>query len=157
MRSLVFAVLSLAFLVSACQPTTNELTAEQKAAIADTIRQVNSELNAAINARDLDSWLLGLSDDVRWGMTYGYGSLVNIEGLLRSESAAAADTEWGQDWGEPAVRVLGPDAAVLWGTYVVRGSAGLRVHTTLVYARVDGEWKIVHGHSTDAPPPRESM
>ena len=157
MRRLVFAVLSLAFLATACQPATTELTEEQKAAIADTIRQVNNELNAAINARDVDSWLLGLSDDIRWGMTYGYGSLANIEGMLRPALAAAADTEWGMDWGEPAVRVLGPDAAVLWGTYTVRGSAGVRTHTTLVYARVDGEWKIVHGHSTDAEPLPEAM
>jgi uncharacterized protein (TIGR02246 family) len=156
MRRFILAAFALT-LLAACQPATTELTEEQRAAITDTIQQVHTELGEALNARDLDSWLSGLSDDIRWAIPYGYGSHSQIENAVRSGLDAATDTtEWGMDWEETFVRVLGPDVAVLWGTYAARGTDGERVHTTLVYARVDGEWKVVHGHSTDAVPPPET-
>lgn len=156
MRRIVLAAFALTVL-AACQPATTELTEEQKAAIADTIQQVNTEHAVAMNARDLDSWLSGLSDDIRWAIPYGYGSHSQIEDAVRSGLDAATDTTgWGMDWEETHVRVLGPDAAVLWGTYAARFYDDERVHTTLVYARVDGEWKVVHGHSTNAEPPPET-
>ena len=153
---LLFFAIPAAIMLTACQPATTELTEEQKAAIEDTIQQLNTELTVAMNARDFDSWLLSLSDDIRWGFPYGYSSHADIEGTLRSMLDAATDTEWGLDWDETFVRVLGPDAAVLWGTYTLRGSDGAQIHATQVYARVDGEWKIVHGHSTVAAPPPEA-
>jgi len=153
MRRFVFAAFALTVL-AACQPVATEMTEEQKAEIAETIQQMNTELAVAMNARDLDSWLSGLSDDIRWAIPYGYGSHSQIEDAVRS--APTDTTEWGMDWEETFVRVLGPDAAVLWGTYAARGTEGERVHTTLVYAHVDGEWKVVHGHSTDAEQPPET-
>ncbi len=64
---LLFFAIPAAIVLTACQPATTELTEEHKAAIEDTIQQLNTELTVAMNARDCDSWLLSLSDDIRWG------------------------------------------------------------------------------------------
>jgi hypothetical protein len=51
MRRLTLSVLSLAFL-AACQPTTAELTEEQKAAITDSVTQLSAEMQSAFDNKD---------------------------------------------------------------------------------------------------------
>ena len=152
MRRLAFAALSLAFLATACQPATTELTEEQKAAIADTVNQLHASLTDALNARDADRFFASYSDDMLWGGAYGFGTRAVVEDAVRAGMESSTDAEWDISWYDTAVKVLGPDTAVFWGSY---GGGDERTHTTLVYARVDGEWKMVHAHASPAESPPE--
>ena len=69
MRRLALAALSLAFLVTACQPARTELTEEQKAAIEEEVRQTVDDMGDAYSALDFDRFRSFLADDLRWAIS----------------------------------------------------------------------------------------
>ena len=69
MRRLTLAALSLAFLVTACQPATTELTEEQEAAIEEEVRQTLDDMGDAGSALDFDRLRSFLADDIRWAIS----------------------------------------------------------------------------------------
>ena len=150
MRRLALAALSLAFLVTACQPATTELTEEQKAAIEEEVRQTVDDMGDAYSALDFDRFRSFLADDLRWAISLvPFLTMEDIEPALRAYMSGISETT-SED--ELFVRVLGPDAAVVGLTshetvVDVNGvSSSTRTALTLVWARADGVWKLVHGH-----------
>ncbi len=150
MRRLTLAALSLAFLVTACQPATTELTEEQKVAIEEEVRQVHADMGDAWSANDFDGWRSFFADDLRWGMPpVPFFTMADMEPGVRALMSETRETTSEDDL---FVRVLGPDAAVVGltshATVVdVNGvSRNEETAMTLVWARVDGVWKVVHGH-----------
>ncbi len=150
MRRHALAALSLAFLVTACQPATTELTEEQKAAIEEEVRQSADDLGDAWNARDFDQFRSFLADDLRWAISpVPFFTIEDMEPGLRAYMSGISETT-SED--EMFVRVLGPDAAVVGLTshetvVDVNGvSSSVRIAGTFVWARIDGVWKLVHGH-----------
>ena len=150
MRRLALAALSLAFLVTACQPATTELTEEQKAAIEEEVRQMQADMGDAYRALDFDRFRSFLADDLRWAISpVPFFTIEDMEPGLRAYMSGISETT-SED--ELFVRVLGPDAAVVGLTshetvVDVNGvSSSVRTAMTLVWARVDGVWKVVHGH-----------
>ena len=166
MRRVAFAVLSLAFLATACQPTT-ELTEEQKAAIADEIAALHAEAAEAIRARDVDGWLAYFenTDELTFTSCVENGAVA----AYRSWSARA-DTTYAHygaiasmdrfDWGDLHTRVLAPNVAVVTTTYeaVATDTAGFsfagNATWVAVWVRTDGGWKMANVAETwkDVPP-----
>jgi uncharacterized protein (TIGR02246 family) len=151
MRRLALAALSLAFLATACQPATTELTDAQKAAIEEEVRQVWDDMGDAWNARDFDRVRPFLADDLRWGISpWPFLTMEEIEPEFRAYLSGISETTLEDE--DSFVRVLGPDAAVYsWTSHEtvvdVNGvSSSVRTAGTFVWARVDGVWKVVHGH-----------
>jgi uncharacterized protein (TIGR02246 family) len=151
MRSLALAALSLALLVTACQPATTQLTEEQKAAIEEEVRQTADDLNDAWIARDFDRFRSFFADDLRWAMSpMPFATMEEIEPGVRAYVSGISEITLEDE--DSFIRVLGPDAAVVGSTshetvVDVNGvSSSVRTAGTFVWARVDGVWKVVHGH-----------
>jgi len=159
MRRLAFVALSLAFLATACQPATTELTEEQKAALADSVSAMHAEMWQPWLAVDLDqgmSYFLN-SPDVGWGwdgeIRYGHD---NIEAWFRpivdglsSQEVTVADRR---------TVVLARDVVCVMehGTMVPTDTAGVTLAPnpfamTTIWVRRDGEWKIHLGHESFVP------
>lgn len=112
--------------------------------------------NQAVSRGDPDAVIAPLADDI---VSY------DLQPPLQYEGAAARDTDglrqWFATWNgpvrvempKPAVRV-GDDLAVAHGLSRMRGdkkgggNTDLWFRTTLILARRDGGWKIVHEHNS---------
>ena len=151
MRRIVLAAFAVTVL-AACQPPTTELTEEQRTAIADTVRQLAVSFSDAWNTLDPDTHLSFYSDDVM----YGFGGRFRDAESFREATTSFMNlfAEFDQSWDSLFVQVLGPTVAVTGGTVQwtnVRksGESSLGGEAmTLVWHRVDGEWKVVHIHSS---------
>ncbi len=151
MRRLALAALSLAFLATACQPATTELTDEQKAAIEEEVRQVGDDMGEAWRALDFDRARSFLADDMDWAIPpMPFTTIEEIEPGARAYISGISEITLEDE--DLFIRVLGPDAAVVGSTshetvVDVNGvSSSTRTALTLVWARADGVWKLVHGH-----------
>ncbi len=151
MRRLALAALSSAFLITACQPATTELTDEQKAAVEEEVRQLQADLGDAYRALDSDRLNSFFADDVRWAISPGpFLTMEDIEPGIRAYTSGISEITLEDE--DSFVRVLGPDAAVVgWTSHetvvdVDGVSSSVGTTGTFVWARVDGVWKVVHGH-----------
>jgi uncharacterized protein (TIGR02246 family) len=157
MRRLTIAVLPLAFL-AACQPAATELTErtelteEQRAAIVQEVKHMQEAFWEAWNDLDFGRWLSLYADDVLWGTPEGtFITLETLGGPEMREWMSTLVRETNVVTDSISVRVLGPDAAVVAMTthgrtvYSNGHSTDDRTAVTVVWARVDGAWRIVHG------------
>jgi uncharacterized protein (TIGR02246 family) len=153
--------LLLLVLVGACQPGASELTDEERTAIADTVRQLTVRLIDTWDIpMDPDLFFSLLSDDARWGFNGEFELASSDTSLTRAFMAELASglTEADQNLENMAVRVLGPDAAVVGGIlrYTEVDTAGVAGDgtqaITIIWERVAGQWKVVWGHESDPPP-----
>ena len=156
MRRLALAVVSLAFLATACQPATTELTDEQKAAIAEEVNRLNGEAWDAWREADLDRALSYLDDSPDVGFA--------LEGqVLRGY--AELDAYWREGFGTASrmditisdlrTMVLAADIVILvqQGVFSVTDADGVTSPETsfalsTTWVRRDGEWKILFGHES---------
>ena len=165
---MTLAVLWLAASV-ACSPTSrppsaSDLTEQERAAIADTIKQ-----------RLVSAYNLGSSDVVKSFMSvYPKSSSAQVISATGGRVTASRDTleagirsfwesvgslmkepRW--EWGPMLVDVLSRDAAVLTTTYVIphhteEGAPHVIGGAwTSLWKRVDGIWVIVREHLSDLP------
>ena len=151
-------VMSLLFVTSCTNGPRPELTASQRQAIADTVRQQAAALYADENRRSAEVFIQQMSDS-----DFHYASTGNLFPTKDSLSRAARQrvsalrelTYTLRDSGY--VSVLSPDAAVFTGAYdeVAVDSGGkkttYRDAWTGVYERRNGKWVITHGHFSRAP------
>lgn len=146
MRRLALAAVSLAFMVTACQPATTELTEEQKAEIEEAVAQAAIAHGDAWRAQeDIDEYMSYASD---WGFVpWRYETPED----WRSGTLSFWE-RW--DWvshedRDVQVLVLGPDAAAvqMLGVGVLRDTVGLTLdrtsHVKQVWVREAGEWKLL--------------
>jgi uncharacterized protein (TIGR02246 family) len=163
MRRPVFTVLSLAFLATACQSATTELTDEQKAEIADEVNGIHAENTQAWKDADFDrgmSYLQNSQDMIfafEGGLMHGWDTMYNawaplFEGVARQEMTFA----------ETHTVVLARDAVCIMaqGTFAYVDEAGgvgpeSPFALMMVYVHRDGEWKVALGH--ESVPTPESM
>jgi hypothetical protein len=149
MRRLVFAVLSLAFLATACQPATTELTDAQKAEIEQAVIQAYQGFWNAWTAQQSVDDYMGYFHDWAVSPLDGYESIAAV----RSEALElwAYYLSWEVELGETRVLVLGPDVAVLEGTSVSVVTDITRIvmewtqKSSWVWILRDGQWRIVTG------------
>jgi uncharacterized protein (TIGR02246 family) len=156
MRRLVLAAFSLTVL-AACQPATTELTEEQKAAIADTVRQLSTDYLASVSTLDADTVMAFHIDSDEFAWSIDSELSLEFEAVKASAAAKyAALVAARVSLDTVRVAVLGPDAAVLSGAGAafVTGPAGqemkLLLAVTFVAARRDGRWVLLQGHSSHA-------
>ena len=160
MRRLTLSVLSLAFLATACQPATTELTDEHRAALADSVLAMQSESWEPWLVADVDAGMQSLlnSPDVGWGwngdMRYGHDTIAEwfrraLEGVASQEFTSA----------DRRAVVLAPDVVCVMesGTIAMTDTAGVTSPPTAfaftaIWVRRDGEWKIHLGHESSAVP-----
>ena len=161
MRRVVLAPLTL-IVLAACQPTTTELTDEQEAAIADTVRQLADTYVGDLRALNFDRMMASYASEIVVAENGVLGA--NRDSLLtawRSGFASFREVT-NADWREVHVKVLGPAAAVLTGSWTsawvdTAGVAlGARGVWTGVWERGTEGWKIVYSHESYLPTP-ESM
>ncbi len=164
MRRVGLAV-ALVLAAVACRPAGREtLTAAQKAAIADTLRQlVASAYDFSHADGDAVGRLMSLYPDSGRVVSASAGQVVTTRDSLQAgirtfwENVGhnMRDPRW--TWGPMYVDVLGPDAAVLTATYAIphrtpRGEPHVIGGAwTAVFVRRGGRWVIVQEHLSDAP------
>ncbi len=160
MRRLAFVALSLAFLATACQPATTELTEEQKAAIAAEVNAINAELLDAMNEVDADrvmSYYLNspeLVEAFAGHLVVGFAALDDLAQRVFAMVASQAITVT-----ESRTTVLAPDVVcvVLQMTGTFTDTSGVTVPeiagaSTLIWVRRNGEWKVHFAHSSTSAP-----
>lgn len=150
-------------LAVACQRDRPTMSAERIQAIADTLTAL-MEAAYDFSRPDVRERLLSLYPDSGRVISAAAGRVTST----RAELDSSIGTFWqyvGQnmvgprwEWGDVHVDVLSEDAAVVTATYSIphRTPAGRR-HViagawTAVFARQDGEWKIIQEHLSDVPP-----
>ena len=163
MRRLVFAVLSLAFLATACQPATTEMTEEQKAEIAAEVNAINADYWDAWSAADFDRGMSYFhnSPETVWGyagnLDIGWDAIYAAYSPMFEAIASQAVT-----FTESRMTVVAPDVVCIneLGSVVATDTAGVagpEVNFALlaVWVRRGGEWKVLFGH--ESVPVPESM
>lgn len=162
-RPRMVAMVSLAVAAacsSAAPPDAGELSAAQRAAIADTIRREADRVITALASRQVDS----LADLFTKDPDFVYVD----NGRIYPDNAAlkAAATPFfgrigkaGGRWEPANVLVLGPDAGAFTGVFraEMADTAGKPLWTdgkiwTFVYQRRRGRWQIVQAHEANAKP-----
>ena len=144
---------------AACQPSVVELTEDQKAAIADTVRQLSMDYLASISTLDADSVMVFHIDSDEFAWSIDAELSLEFEEMKASAAARyAAIVSATVSLDTVRIAVLGPDAAVLSGAgaALVTDPTGARVRlglaVTFVAARRGGRWVLLQGHASHAPP-----
>jgi hypothetical protein len=147
--------------LAACAPAPApqaELGSAQKAAIADTVTMLASQLFEAENKRDADVFISQATDDPDFRYVSSGNLFPSKDSLSRAAHARVKSLKsLTYTLKTSGVTVLAPDAAVFTGAYdetavdSVGKSLTFRDGWTAVYARRNGQWKIVHGHFSRAP------
>lgn len=133
------------------------MTAEQEQAIADTLRSLAVEVDAAWNRLEPGPYLGYYSDDAHFYYEGSHLPREEFEQVVRQEMGA--HREFSSEMIDPQVEVLGPDAGVVSFRYegtavdTVGNSQQMTAAITTVFERRNGEWKIVQAH--ESFPPRE--
>jgi len=158
MLRLAVAAVAL-LLLAACQPAATEFTEEQRAAVADTIRQLADTFFEDFRTLDIDRAVAPFASDVVWAENGVLGA--NRDSLETAWSGVFASIRevTSGEWGEVHVKVLGPDAAAYTASFDWVGVdstgaqlGGSGVWTTIWQRTAEG-WKIVQGHESYLPPP----
>lgn len=135
---------------------TTGMTADEKAALADTVRSLAEEVDAAWKKLEPEPYLELYSEDVQFYYNGSQLPRAKFEKVVRKEMAGLR--RWSTKLLDPQVEVLGPDAAV--ASFRYRGEAvdtagrarEISAAVTLVFERRGGEWKIVQAHESFPPP-----
>lgn len=158
----------LALLLSLCaaacaRPNADEIPAEQRAAIADTLRGLLVSAYDLSKPGDAVARLMSLYPDSGRIVSASGGRVSTSRDSLQAELRAfwenvgrnMRDPKW--NWGPMQVDVLAPDAAVVTTTYSVphltpRGEPHVIAGAwTAVFQRRAGRWVIVQEHLSDLP------
>jgi hypothetical protein len=158
-RLFILATLTLAAGCSVGRNATSiSLKAAHEAALADSLRGHANMMFERARALDIEGTLAlyGRPDEF---VHVDGGRLVDwptLEAAIRATFARLTNNSI--SWlGPPRVIVLNRDAAVIVGVHRFAGGAGQAAHDgvwTGVLERTTAGWRIVHSHSTDAPPSR---
>jgi ketosteroid isomerase-like protein len=140
--------------------TSQQPTAQQRAAITDTVKDLANKLFEAENRRDADVFMAQSSDDPDFRYISSGNLFPSKDSLSRSAHARVKSLKsLTYTLKQSGVTVLSPDAAVFTGAYdeTAVDSTGksqtFRDGWTAVYQRRNGKWKIIHGHFSRAPVP----
>jgi ketosteroid isomerase-like protein len=148
------------FVFAGCQPTTTELTEEQKAAIAEELTQAYDSYGAAVRQLSQDG-VLGFfqqSEDLTFA-EYGtvYRSWSALADLVHQSWPLYASVQNFQ-WGDLHIQVLAPTVAAVTTTFEFAASDTTGAPVTVsgtasyVWLHTDGGWKIVSGAETFPSP-----
>lgn len=161
---LVAALVILA--VPACRPSASEnVSAEQRAAIADTLRGLLVRAYDLWQPGDPVARLMSLYPRAGAVVSGSGGQVTTSRDTLEAGIRAfwdnvgrnMRDPRW--TWGAMHMDVLAPDAAVLTTTYRVshltpRGEPHVIAGAwTAVFQKREGRWVIIQEHLSDAPSP----
>lgn len=157
----ISATVALAVSIACARPESSELSAAQKAAIADTLKKL------VVSAYDLSkpdpvASLMSLYPDDSL-ISASAGSVVHTRGQLEQQvrtfwtyvGSNMQKPRW--EWTSMDVDVLSPDAAAMTSTYRIPHTTPQgRPHMlggawTAVFARRGGRWLVVQEHLSDAP------
>lgn len=150
--------LTLLLLTTACSSAGGELSDTERNAIATSVDSATRAFEAAERARDPERTIAHLSSDFYMytdGVRTTYDSVV---ASIRSTMVSFAHFEPG--FAHVAVRVLGPDAALVSLTFhdsiVTTSGETLRFTgpTTLIWERRGSDWLIVYADADHYPVPR---
>lgn len=140
--------------VVGCQPAPQPLTEHQKEAIADTVTQLADDLAAAISSRDA-SRIANLFADDPYAKYISDGTVIPRDKLEKTLGEFYSGLErLDFTWNRKEVMVLSPDVATMttWVVYTATPKGGQPTATravfTHVYARQDGNWRVVSSHKS---------
>lgn len=128
------------------KPPKNAMLGEQRAAIAETVREMNAKWWAAWDSGDVESYL-GYWSDWSFSPAAGFASFESYQSWVIDQRAKLNTCK--SELGRTRVRVLGTDGAVIEGLCVVSATDenGAAVtwteNYTVLFARQDRQWKIV--------------
>lgn len=155
MHRLRIAVIAMAIVLAASPPATGQpLSAEEREAIEQELATFMRSVEAAMRSANADQ-ILDLYGRPDVFVNIEDGRIVPYERMaaaVREFTTRVSDIE--VRWvGTPRYVILNRDAAVLYGFHHFAGAGGQPAHTgvwTGVLQRIDGRWRIVHAHGSDA-------
>jgi len=145
---------------AACQPTSIELTEEQKATISEELTQAYDGYGGAVRQLNQDGVLsfFQQSEDITFAEAGAvYRSWSTVAELVHQSWPLYASVQNFQ-WGDLHIQVLAPNIAVVATTFDLAASyttgdpvavSGTASH---VWLKTDGSWKIVSGAETSRSP-----
>ena len=169
-RTLAVVLALTAASLAACRPASGRspesgasLSAAQRTAIADTVRQLITTA-ANLSAPDVVASLMSLYPDTGRVISASTGRItttrdslaLGIRSFWRSIGQNMRQPRW--EWGPIYIDVLAPDAAVLTATYRIphttpQGNSHVVGGAwTAVFQRRAGRWMIVQEHLSDFTP-----
>jgi uncharacterized protein (TIGR02246 family) len=157
-RRTLSSIVVLVAVAAACQRSA-PLTDAQRTAIADSIKQVDQQLFAALNARDVPkimSFYVPGNDLISAEMGMIYPSRDSVDKAARAFYGTLKAANFVRD--QQRIAVLAPTAAVMTETWhgTVTDSAGksmdMKGAYTAVFERTADGWKIV-AENNSAPMP----
>lgn len=155
-RSSESTLVLVALSVLGCNPRTTAFSEADRAAIADTLRQLTQSFAQSANALNSDGAIRVFSSDP--AMTWANDGLVltltrdSLAALYRSIYRGWRRLDF--RWESLRVAVLSPDAGVVTaaGRFAVTDTANQttkrRVAGTYVFFRRDKKWELLHGHAS---------
>lgn len=152
--ALAAAVITASLGCAGQQQTQDELTPQEKQALADTIESEARSLLAAWSELEPEPYLQLYSDDVQFFFG-GWNDRAQFEKVVRKTMAGYQ--EYPAEIMDMEVEVLGREGAVATLTYRAQpvDTAGesdeFEAAFTLVYERQDGSWKVVQAHESLIP------
>jgi len=156
MRHLALAAMSVAFLATACQPATTELTEEQKAAIADTVEAVVADCWDAWREVDLDRALSYFDSSADyWFALEGQvlGGYAEADSFWRDSFASSSRIDITVSDSRTLVLAADVVAVLEQGVFSATDEDGTTTPEqefvlSWTWVRRDGEWKVMYGHES---------
>jgi len=161
-RRSIPTIVALLALAAACQRGAPPLTEAQRTAIADSVRQADDQLFAALNAKDVQrmmSFYVPGDDVISADAGMIYPSRDSLEKSSRAFWSSLKSVSIARD--QQRIAVLAPKAVVVTETWhgTFTDSAGKSMDTkgayTVVWERRDDGWKILaENNSYPMPAPQ---
>ncbi len=156
MRRFVIAAFALT-VFAACQPTTTELTEEQRAEIAAEVKTIHAEFWNTWREANVDDVMTYYLDSPSFGFSH-VGEMIRsfseYEELVQSAFATVGSQTITIT--DMHTTVLAPDVVCVMdrGVYAVTDTAGVigteaAFTSTVIWVLHDAEWKVQHAHASE--------
>lgn len=147
MKSYALAVLLSA--IAGC--TGNQPPADYQQQAAADIQQMLNQAAADWTANDLDGFMASYHNSPRLRFAHPKGITLGYDTVKERYAKSIAKSDL--TFSDLDVTVLSPDAAVAFGRFQNQSKDGTYATGlfTLLVRKIDGQWKVVHDHSSDLP------
>lgn len=163
MRRTILPLLLL--VVAGCQPATMALTADQRAAITDTVKALNADAWDAWRAVDLEKAfsILHNSPDLWWAeQGHVWQGYADVTSGLRASFGNVSHFNITISDSRTVVLAADAVATLEQGVFTATDSAGMTSPEqpfvmSATWVRRSGEWKVLYGHESWPMPEADSI
>lgn len=117
------------------------------------IHALLEQQNAAWNQADIDTFMVAYWNSPELSFSSGGGTTRGWQATRERYRTRYPDqATMGQlTFSDLETRLLGPDAALTLGRWKLKREQPIDGNFTLVWQKIDGDWRIIHDHSSSTP------